>query len=114
MAEIVKATIGFVSGGTGSMPHYSSFLPMIPESVKFDFVGLQLYNESLYQIAEKKQIIVERLQELIAQRHWNGVILSAAPTQVLNPGLFDALKAALAVPFFAALHKSLAIVGLWS
>lgn len=104
MADPIKATIGFVSGGAGSMPHYSSFLPMIPEAVKFDFVGLQLYGESLYQIADKKQSIVERLQELIAQRHWDGVILTAAPTEVLNPGLFDALKAALAVPFTTALH----------
>src|SRR3990170_7829142 len=99
MAEIIKATIGFVSGGAGSMPHYSSFFPMIPDSVKLDFVGLQLYSDSLYQIADNKQTIVDRLQELIAQRHWGGVILTAAPTEVLNPGLFDALKAVLAVPF---------------
>ena len=104
MAETIKATIGFVSGGASSMPHYSSFLPMIPEAVKFDFIGLQLYSETLYQIAEKKQIIVARLQELIAQRHWDGVILTAAPTEVLNPGLLNALKAALAVPFTTALH----------
>jgi hypothetical protein len=104
MSEPIKATIGFVSGGAGSMPHYSSFLPMIPDSVKVEFVGLELYNESLYQIADKKQTIVNRLQELIAQRHWDGVILTAAPTEVLNPGLFEALKATLAVPFTTALH----------
>jgi hypothetical protein len=104
MSEPIKATIGFVSGGAGSMPHYSSFLPMIPDSVKIEFVGLELYNESLYQIADKKQTIVNRLQELIAQGHWDGVILSAAPTEVLNPGLFEALEATLAVPFTTALH----------
>ena len=104
MVDPIKAIVGFVSGGASSMPHYGSFLPMIPESVKFDFVGLQLYNESLYQIADKKQIILDRLQELIAQRRWDGVILTAAPTEVLNPGLFDGLKKALAVPFTTALH----------
>jgi hypothetical protein len=104
MSEPIKATIGFVSGGAGSMPHYNSFLPMIPDSVKVDFVGLELYSESLYQIADKKQTIVNRLQELIAQRHWDGLILTAAPTEVLNPGLFEALKATLAVPFTTALH----------
>lgn len=104
MSEPTKATIGFVSGGAGSMPHYSSFLPMIPDSVKVEFVGLELYNESLYQIADKKQTIVNRLEELIGQRHWEGVILTAAPTEVLNPGLFEALKATLAVPFTTALH----------
>jgi hypothetical protein len=104
MSEPIKATIGFVSGGAGSMPHYSSFLPMIPDSVKVDFVGLELYSESLYQIADKKQTIINRLQELITQRHWDGVILTAAPTEVLNPGLFEALKATVAVPFTTALH----------
>jgi maleate cis-trans isomerase len=104
MSEQIKATIGFVSGGAGSMPHYSSFLPLIPDSIKVEFVGLELYSESLYQIADKKQTIVDRLQELIAQRRWDGVILSAAPTEVLNPGLFETLKATLAVPFTTALH----------
>lgn len=104
MSEPIKATIGFVSGGAGSMPHYSSFLPLIPDSVKVEFVGLELYSESLYQIADKKQTIVDRLQQFITQRHWDGVILTAAPTEVLNPGLFEALKATLAVPFTTALH----------
>ena len=67
-------------------------------------MGLELYSESLYQIADKKQTIVDRLQELIAQRHWDGVILTAAPTEVLNPALFEALKAKLAVPFTTALY----------
>jgi hypothetical protein len=104
MSEAIKATIGFVSGGAGSMPHYSSFLPMIPDSVKVEFVGLELYGESLYQIADKKEIIVNRLQELISHRHWDGLILTAAPTEVLNPGLFEALRVTIAVPFTTALH----------
>jgi hypothetical protein len=104
MSEPIKATIGFVSGGAGSMPHYSSFLPLIPDSLKVEFVGLELYSESLYQIADKKQTIVDRLQQFITQRHWDGVILTAAPTEVLNPGLFEALQATLAIPFTTALH----------
>jgi hypothetical protein len=30
MADGVKAKIGFVSGGMSSMPHYNSFLPIVP------------------------------------------------------------------------------------
>ncbi len=113
MTEPIKATIGFVSGGAGSMPHYSSFLPLIPDSVKVEFVGLELYSESLYQIADKKQTIVDRLQQFIVQRHWDGVILTAAPTEVLNPGLFEALKATLAVPFTTALHACVTALGVF-
>ena len=61
------------------MPHYSSFLPLIPDAVKIDFVGLELYNDSLYQIADKKEIIVQRVQEMVAARSWDGVILTASP-----------------------------------
>ena len=114
MADPIKATVGFVSGGAGSMPHYSSFLPMIPDSVKLDFIGLDLYNDSLYQIADKKETIVKRLKELIAQRQWDGVILTAAPTEVLNPGLFEALEAALAVPFTTALHACVTALRVYS
>jgi maleate isomerase len=45
---------------------------------------------------------------LAAQHAWNGVIVTAAPTEVLNPGLYDALKAALAIPFTTALHACVA------
>jgi len=114
MAEIIKATIGFVSGGTSAMPHYNSFLPLVPSAIKVDFVGLELYRESLYQIADKKEIIVQRVKEFVADRQWDGVIVTAAPTEVLNPGLFDALQAALTVPFTTALHACVAALRVYS
>ena len=104
MAEKIKARIGFVSGGAGSMPHYNSFLPIVPKEIEIDFQGLELYGKSLYEIADKKATIVRRVQEFAANRAWQGVIVTAAPTEVLNPGLFQALEAALSVPFTTALH----------
>ena len=82
MADGVKAKIGFVSGGTSSMPHYNSFLPIVPKEVEVDFQGLQLYGKSLYEIADKKEIILRRVKEFIAERKWDGLILTAAPTEV--------------------------------
>ncbi|HEX2228804.1 MAG TPA: hypothetical protein VHM64_16840 [Candidatus Binatia bacterium] len=102
----VKSRIGFVSGGAGTMPHYQSFLPLIPKQVELDFQGLELYGTSLYEIADKKALLLSRLKELAAERRWDGVILTAAPTEVLNPGLYDDLKIALSVPFTTALHAS--------
>jgi maleate cis-trans isomerase len=86
------------------MPHYKSFLPIVPQDVEIDFQGLNLYGSSLYEIAEKKDSIVGRVSEFVAQRNWDGVILTAAPTEVLNPGLYDALRSALSVPFTTALN----------
>ena len=103
-----KVKVGFVSAGAGSMPHYGSFLPLIPRAIQMDFTGLELYSDSLYEIADKKEIIVLRLRELVAARGWNGLILTAAPTEVLNPGLFEAVNAIIGIPFTTALHACLA------
>ena len=102
MAETIKPRIGFVSGGASSMPHYQSFLPMVPTEVELDFQGLELYGNSLYEIGNKKDVIVKRVADFVARRGWNGVIVTAAPTEVLNPGLYDALKEALSNPFTTA------------
>ncbi len=114
MTEATKAKIGFVSGGAGSMPHYNSFLPMIPAEIELDFQGLELYAKSLYEIGGKKDTIVRRVGEFVATRGWNGVIVTAAPTEVLNPGLFDALQASLSVPFTTALHACVAALRVYS
>jgi len=114
MAEGIKARIGFVSGGAGSMPHYNSFLPIVPKEIELEFRGLELYGASLYEIADKKEIIVRNVGEFVTDRQWQGVIVTAAPTEVLNPGLYDALKAALSVPFTTALHACVAALRAYS
>lgn len=104
MAESIKARIGFVSGGVGSMPHYNSFLPIVPKEIQLDFQGLELYGKSLYEIADKKAEILRRVKEFVSERKWDGLILTAAPTEVLNPGLYEELQTAVSVPFTTALH----------
>jgi hypothetical protein len=114
MAESIKAKIGFVSGGSSSMPHYNSFLPIVPKEIEIDFQGLELYGKSLYEIADKRDFIVGRVKDFTAQRGWNGVILTAAPTEVLNPGLYDVLQPALTVPFTTALNACVAALRVYS
>jgi maleate cis-trans isomerase len=86
----------------------------VPKEIEMDFQGLELYGKSLYEIADKKDTIVRRVSEFAANRKWNGVIVTAAPTEVLNPGLYDALKAALSVPFTTALHACVAALRVYS
>jgi Arylmalonate decarboxylase len=114
MTETFKAKIGFVSGGSSSMPHYNSFLPLIPNEIKLEHAGLELYRESLYQIADKKEIIVRQVREFVTSKGWDGIILTAAPTEVLNPGLFDDLQSTLSVPFTTALHACVAALNVYS
>jgi hypothetical protein len=110
----IKTRIGFVSGGAGSMPHYNSFLPIVPSEIEMDFQGLELYGKSLYEIADKKEVILRRVKEFIAERKWDGLILTAAPTEVLNPGLYDDLKAAVSIPFTTALHACVTALRVYS
>jgi hypothetical protein len=114
MAENVNAKIGFVSGGSSNMPHYNSFLPIVPKDVEIDFQGLNLYGKSLYEIADKKDVILGRIKQFIAERRWDGLILTAAPTEVLNPGLFDDLKAAVSIPFTTALNACVTALRVYS
>ena len=110
----IKARIGFVSGGAGSMPHYNSFLPILPSEIEMDSQGLGLYSKSLYEIADKKEMILRRVKEFIAERKWDGLILTAAPTEVLNPGLYDDLKAAVSIPFTTALNACVTALRVYS
>ena len=114
MAETIKTKIGFVSGGSSSMPHYGSFLPLIPDKIQMDFQGLELYGSSLYEIQDKKEIIVRRIREFVGNRNWDGVIVTAAPTEVLNPGLYADFKAVLSVPFTTALHACVAALRVYA
>jgi len=114
MADETKIKIGFVSGGSSSMPHYNSFLPIVPKDVQVDFQGMQLYGKSLYEIADKKEVILGKVQNYIQERKWDGLILTAAPTEVLNPGLYDDLQRALKIPFTTALNACVAALRVYS
>lgn len=98
--------IGFVSPGPATWPHYDGFMKLVPEFVKFDFQGLGLFGKSLYEIIGKKREVVRRVCELAADKKWNAVIVIGAPTEVMNPGLFSELKAALQIPVTTALAAS--------
>ena len=103
-----QLNIGFISPGPETWPHYGSLTALIPAFVKFDFQGLGLYGKSLYEITGKKTEIVSRIGELAMAKLWHAVIVIGAPTEVMNPGLFADLKAALTIPVTTALSASVA------
>ena len=98
--------IGFVSPGPATWPHYEGFMKLTPAFVKFDFQGLELFGQSLYEIGGKKRQVVRHVAELAAEKKWHAVILIGAPTEVMNPGLFGDLKAAVQIPVTTALTAS--------
>ena len=81
-------------------------MKLVPDFVKFDFQGLELFGQSLYEISGKKQQVVRRVTELAAENKWHAVIIIGAPAEVMNPGLFADLKAAVQIPVTTALAAS--------
>lgn len=103
-----QLNIGFISPGPATWPHYDSFMALIPEFMTFDFQELGLYGKSLYEITGKKTEIVSRINELALAKRWHAVVVIGAPTEVMNPGLFADLKAAVTIPVTTALSASVA------
>lgn len=112
--ESFKARVGFINSGAGSRPHYASFTPLIPKDIHIDYKGLDLYSHSLYDIADQKEEIVRKIQLCVTENHLDGVMLTGAPTEVLNPGLLAELKAALDVPVTTALNACIAALRAFS
>ncbi|HWP60028.1 MAG TPA: hypothetical protein VNL14_19200 [Candidatus Acidoferrales bacterium] len=104
MANELRARIAFVSCGPATRPHYGSMAPVIPKDVSAEFHGLGLYGDNLYEIEGKKAAIVEKTKALVESHRWDGVMVTAAPPEVLNPGLLADLKAALTAPVTTALN----------
>jgi hypothetical protein len=114
MAQTYRARIAFVSGGAGGRSHFKSMAPIVPGDVQLEVETLGLYSGSLYDVEGKKAELVEGTRRLAVERGWDGVMVTAAPPEVLNPGLFDDLKAAVSVPVTTALNACVAALRAFS
>jgi len=105
MEKTTRARIGFVSSGSSSSPHNNSFKAFIPEGIEVDFKGLGFHGESLYKNQGKKEIIIARINDLVKNNRWDGLMVSGAPNELLNPGLLTDLTATLNIPVTTALNS---------
>lgn len=104
MEKTTRARIGFVSSGSSSSPHYSGFKAFIPEDIEVDFEGLGFHGESLYEVQGKKEIVIASINDLVKNNMWDGLMVSGAPKELLNPGLLTDLTATLNIPVTTALN----------
>jgi hypothetical protein len=86
------------------------FRSLIPSEVRFDAAGLGLLDESTedfdirYDLRGSYDAVIERTNAAAAERGWDGVIMAAAPLEVMNPGLAERLDRDLHVPVTTALN----------
>ena len=105
MADPANVKIGFVTPISSSSPHFEPFRALIPKEVEVEFEGLGIVRGSLESLRGVGDMVVETSARLARERGWQGVIVSGAPVEVLNPGLLVSLKDALSVPVTTALES---------
>ena len=108
MADSTRTKIGFLGSSAASSPHHTSFKKFIPDNVDFTFVQELGANSSLYNAKGKVDALIDQSQQLIAAHGWNGLIISGAPKEALNPGMWERVSAELKVPVSLALRSSVA------
>ena len=108
MKQETARKIGFIGSSAPSSPHHDSFRAFIPKDIEFTFVQEAGEKTSLYDARGKVESLIGQVQALIAEQRWDGVIISGAPKEALNPGMWEQVSAALNVPIALALRSSVA------
>jgi maleate cis-trans isomerase len=108
MAPSAPIRIGFIGSSAPSSPHHDSFRAFIPKDLDFTFVQEGGETTSLYDAHGKVDALIGQVRELIAEGGWDGVIISGAPKEALNPGMWERVSGQLMIPVSLALRSSVA------
>ena len=114
MPPTARARIGFIGSSAPSSPHHETFKAFIPKDIDFTFVQEEGAGISLYEARGKLDQLVRQTVEMTERLGWDGVIVSGAPKEVLNPGMWDRLSAAVRIPVATALRSSVAALKVFS
>lgn len=105
---MAKAKIGFIGASAPSSPHHDSFRAFIPADIEITFVQEAGAGGSVWAARDKLDALIGQALDLIDRHRWDGLIISGAPKEVLNPGMTDRLAAQLPIPSATALRSSCA------
>ena len=104
--KVTKVRIGFIGSSPPASPHHESFKALIPGDIEMTFVQEANPSASLWDARGKVDALIDQAARLIADKSWDGVIVSGGPREVLNPGFYERLSAELKVPAATALRSS--------
>ncbi|HVO93872.1 MAG TPA: hypothetical protein VMT22_13570 [Terriglobales bacterium] len=114
MAPCNSTKIGFLGSSAPSSPHHASFKAFIPGDIDFTFVQETGVKTSLYDARGKVDALIEQAGTWVDEQHGDGVIISGAPKEALNPGMWEQVSAALQVPIALALRSAVAALRAFS
>src|SRR5687767_10533538 len=114
MPPAMNTKIGFIGSSSPASPHHESFKAFIPKDIDFTFVQEAGEKASLYDARGKVDALIGQVRELVAEHGWHGVIISGAPKEALNPGMWERVSAELRIPISLALRSSAAALKAFS
>lgn len=114
MPQSARIKIGFLGSSAPSSPHHAIFKKFIPDDVDFTFLQESGAISSLYGAKGKVDALIGQSTQLIAEHGWNGLIISGAPKEALNAGMWEQVSSALKVPVALALRSSVAALKAFS
>ena len=114
MTQTPQIKIGFLGSSAPSSPHHASFKRFIPNDIDFTFMQESGEKTSLYDARGKVDALIEQSRQLIAANGWHGLIISGAPKEALNPGMWEQVSKALNLPVALALRSSIAALKAFS
>ncbi len=106
MPPATNTKIGFIGSSSPASPHHESFKAFIPKDIDFTFVQERGEKTSLYDARGKVDDLIGQVRELVAEHGWDGVIISGAPKEALNPGMWERVSSELRIPISLALRSS--------
>ena len=108
MADGDQIRVGFIAPRftTPLDPH---LLSIMPSEVSLEVEGIGVADDNplitdLYDLKETKDTYVTRTAQAVRERGWQGVNISGAPVELLNPTLLDELRQAIPVPVITAIR----------
>jgi maleate cis-trans isomerase len=110
----MPAKIGFIGSSAPNSAHHDSFRALIPKDLEVTFCQEAGKKTSLYDAKGKVDALIRQTQELIRQHDWAGVIISGAPKEALNPGMWERVTGELKVPVSLALRSSVAALKVYA
>ena len=114
MSQNAPTKIGFLGSSAASSPHHGSFKKFIPADVDFTFLQESGTHSSLYDAKGKVEALIGQSKVLISERGWNGLIISGAPKEALNAGMWEQVSSAIDIPVALALRSSVAALKVFS
>lgn len=108
MTTATRARIGFITPTGADSPHFEPFRALVPAGVHLEIEGLGLLRDNLYELGSSVEPMLQRAVQVVSEKGWQGVVLTGAPPELLNPGLQERLQAAVPVPATTALNACVA------